>query len=107
MAERGSRIRRVGKTGKGWIMREVNNRTNGRVREPAKVRSFINRVLDDLDSLEVDKALKIPLSDLPNSPADTLAILRSAAGKKGMDLRLQTERDFLYVWNAPQNSTPI
>jgi hypothetical protein len=73
------------------------------VAEPAKHRSFVNQVLDDLESLEADRALKIPLSDVPNSVANTLSILQASAKRKGIDLRLQADSDFLYVWNAPPN----
>jgi hypothetical protein len=75
--------------------------------EATKHRYFVSRVLDDLESLEADKALKIPLSDLPDSPADTLTDLHATARKKGIDLRFQADSDFLYVWNALPNSTPI
>jgi hypothetical protein len=68
--------------------------------------SFINRVFDDLESLEVDKALKIPSSDLPNFGASTLALLQSAARKKGIALEVREDRDFLYVWNALPKSSP-
>jgi hypothetical protein len=83
------------------------NGSLGPVDEAAKLRSFINQVLDDLEILEVDKALKIPLSDWPDSEANTLTLLHSTARKKGIGLEARADGDFLYVWNGRLKSGPI
>lgn len=72
----------------------------------ARLKSFLSRVFEDLESLEADRAMKIPLSDLPDSPAHTLTVLQSVAQKRGIDLGLRAERDFLYVWNPLPKSAP-
>jgi hypothetical protein len=79
---------------------KVSSRSQWLVTTSAEYRSFISQVFGDLEGLEVDKALKIPLSDLPNSEANTLALLHSAARQKRMGLEVRADRDFLYVWNA-------
>lgn len=98
-------FRRVGETGKG-LDEAQSEHSVGPVAESAKHRSFIDQVLDDLESLEVDQALKIPLSDLPNSAANTLSLLRTAARKKGTCLEAQADANFLYVWNTLPKSRP-
>jgi hypothetical protein len=62
-------------------------------------------VFDGLEGLEVDKALKIPLSDLLNSGTNTLTLLHSAARQKRMGLEVHADRDLLYVWNALVHSS--
>jgi hypothetical protein len=76
------------------------------VAESAKLQSFINQVLDDLEILEVERALKIPLSDWPDSGANILTLLHSTARKKGIGLEARADGDFLYVWNARLKSGP-
>ena len=83
-------------------MLEVNTRPGDVAKIPAQYRPFINRVLDDLKSLDVDKALKISISELPNSAGNTLTLLYSAARQRGISIEMQADKDFLYVWNAVQ-----
>ena len=69
--------------------------------------TFVNQILDDLESLEADKALKIPLSDLRFLGASSIpTLLQSAARKKGIALEVRQDGDSLYVWNAPPKSSP-
>lgn len=92
----------AGETGKDYMMNKVISGSP----EQAKHRSFFKLVFDNLESLEVNRALKISLSDLPNSGAYTLTLLQSAARKKGMRIEVRADHDFLYVWNALPNSAP-
>lgn len=97
----------VGETGKDYIHDGQGDQPFSRSgSEQAKHRSFFKLVFDDLESLEADWALKMPLSDLPDSGANTLTLLHSAARKKGMCLEVRADRDFLYVWNALPKSGP-
>ncbi len=88
------------------MVNKVISRSPGLVDEQAKHRSFFKLVLDDLECLEEDRALKIPLSDLPSSETNTLTLLHSAARKKGIHVEVRADRDFVYIWNALPKSAP-
>ena len=66
---------------------------------PAQHRSFINLVLEDLGNLDVDKALKISISELPGSAVNTVTLLSFAARQRGVSIEMHADDEFLYVWN--------
>jgi hypothetical protein len=81
-------------------MLELDARPHGVVKIPAHHRSFINQVLADLESLDADKALKITISELPNSAVNALTLLHAATRNRGISIEMQADDDFLYVWKA-------
>jgi hypothetical protein len=92
--------------GKDSMVNRTTSSFSGLEGEQAKHQSFFTLVFNDLESLEVDRALKIPLSELPNSGANTVTLLHSEARKKGMHLEMRADRDSLYIWNTPPKSGP-
>jgi|KBSMisStaDraftv2_1062788.scaffolds.fasta_scaffold19147_5 hypothetical protein len=66
---------------------------------PAQQRSFISRVLEDLENLDVDKALKISIFELPRSAVNTVTLLHSVARQSGVSIEMHAGDEFLYVWN--------
>lgn len=72
----------------------------------SEVQFFVRQVFDDLNGLEADRALKIPLSSLPDSGINTINLLLSAARQRRMSLHARADSDFLYVWNVLSKSEP-
>lgn len=64
-----------------------------------KHKSITNRILADLDGLEKGSALKIPLSELPDTKVNIRSALNRASHKLGKSVGTATDDDYLYVWN--------
>ncbi|MFY9747849.1 MAG: hypothetical protein WA891_09015 [Acidobacteriaceae bacterium] len=65
-----------------------------------KHRTIVNQILDDLAGLERGNALKIPLSELPDTKVNIRSALNRATRKTGQSVATATDDDFLYVWNT-------
>ncbi|MGB9028889.1 MAG: hypothetical protein WCC27_02115 [Acidobacteriaceae bacterium] len=59
----------------------------------------MNQILDDLAGLERGSALKIPLSELPDTKVNIRSALNRATRKMEKSVATATDDDFLYVWN--------
>lgn len=64
-----------------------------------KHRTIVNQILDDLAGLERGSALKIPLSELPDTKVNIRSALNRATRKMEKSVATATDDDFLYVWN--------
>lgn len=65
-----------------------------------KHKTITTQILDDLDGLETGKALKIPLSELPDTKVNIRSALGRAGHKIGKNIGTAADDEFLYVWNA-------
>jgi hypothetical protein len=63
-----------------------------------KHKVIIEQLISDLDRLEDGKALKIPLSALPDTKENIRSALSRATKKIGIDVATSSDEDFLYVW---------
>jgi hypothetical protein len=70
-----------------------------------KHRVIIERLLSDLNQLEEGDALKIPLSELPDTKENIRSALSRATRLKGIDTATSSDEDFLYVWRPANKST--
>ncbi len=64
-----------------------------------KHKAITAQILDDLDGLERGMALKIPLSELPDTKVNIRSALSRASHKKGKAVGTAADDDNLYVWN--------
>lgn len=64
-----------------------------------KHKTITTRILDDLDGLGSEKALKIPLSELPDTKVNIRSALNRATRKIGKSVGTAADNDYLYVWN--------
>lgn len=78
----------------------VTDRTDVPTGRHGKHRDIVNRILDDLAGLETGKALKIPLSELPDTKVNIRSALSRATRKADKSVATAADDDFLYVWNA-------
>lgn len=65
-----------------------------------KHKSIILRILGDLDVLTEGSALKIPLSELPDTKENIRSALSRAARKTKLDVATSSDDRFLYVWRT-------
>jgi hypothetical protein len=65
-----------------------------------KHKSIVTQLLSDLDQLVAGSALKIPLSDLPDSKENIRSALNRATHQRGMEIATSSDAEYLYVWRA-------
>jgi hypothetical protein len=63
-----------------------------------KHKAIIEQLLSDLTRLEDGKALRVPLSALPDTKENIRSALSRATKKMGIDVATSSDEDFLYVW---------
>jgi hypothetical protein len=84
--------------------RNRNFKTTAQVNVPngrhGKHRTIVDQILDDLAGLGSGNALKIPLSELPDTKVNIRSALNRATRKMGKSVATATDDDFLYVWNS-------
>ena len=69
-----------------------------------KHKQIVTQLLSDIDQLEVGRALKIPLSALPDSKENIRSALNRAARQRGLDVSTSSDAEHLYVWRTETNS---
>ena len=65
-----------------------------------KHKSIITRLLSDIAQLDTGAALKIPLSQLPDTKQNVRSALSRAASQKNINLATSSNDEFLYVWKT-------
>ena len=67
-----------------------------------KHKKIISRLLTELEQLKRGSALKIPLSQLPDTKENIRAALSRAARQAGVPIATSSKDEFLYVWTTDQ-----
>ena len=65
-----------------------------------KHKQIISRLLEELEGLAAGSALKIPLTELPDSKENIRSALSRAAGQKKLAIATSSNEEFLYVWKV-------
>jgi len=65
-----------------------------------KHKKIITQLLSDIEQLEEDRALKIPLSALPDSKENIRSALNRATHQKGIEVATSSDAEFLYIWKS-------
>ncbi len=73
---------------------DVPNGRNGKHKE------IVSQLLSDIEQLEPGKALKVPLSALPDTKENIRSALNRATRAKGMDVATSSDDEYLYVWRT-------
>jgi len=63
---------------------------------------IVAAVLKDLDRLNADSAIKIPLAELAQSKEKVRSALNRATRKAGRRVATASDATFLYVWNVSE-----
>ena len=65
-----------------------------------KHKLIVTTILNDLDNLKPESALKIPLAELSESKAKVRSALNRATRKAGRQVATASDESFLYVWTV-------
>jgi len=68
-----------------------------------KHKAIITQLLSDIEQLSVGSALKIPLSELPDTKENIRSALSRAANQKDLAIATSSNDEFLYVWKTDEN----
>lgn len=70
-----------------------------------KHKEIVLRLLNDIDHLQQGMALKIPLSQLPDTKENIRSALSRAAHQKQIDIATSSNDEFLYIWKKDESAT--
>ena len=79
---------------------KTTNRMNVPTGRNGKHKTIVTQILNDLEGLAAESALKIPLSELPDAKVNIRSALNRATRKLNKDVATATDDQFLYVWNT-------
>ena len=65
-----------------------------------KHKEIVSQLLNDIARLSSGTALKIPLSELPDTKQNIRSALSRAASQQKIDLATSSNDEFLYVWKT-------
>ncbi|HTM18452.1 MAG TPA: hypothetical protein VL135_16185 [Terracidiphilus sp.] len=65
-----------------------------------KHKQIVTQILNDIDLLESDHALKIPLVQLPDTKENIRSALNRATRQRGIEVSTSSDSEFLYVWKT-------
>jgi hypothetical protein len=69
-----------------------------------KHKQIVTQLLSDIEQLGTGRALKIPLSDLPDTKENIRSALNRATRQLGIEVSTSSDSDFLYVWKTAEKS---
>jgi len=69
-----------------------------------KHKQIITQLLSDIEQLNQGSALKIPLTELPDSKENIRSALSRAAAQKKINIATSSNEEFLYVWKTDKSS---
>ena len=68
-----------------------------------KHKAIVTKLLSALDHLQSGQALKIPISELPDSKENIRSALNRATTLKGLDVATSSDAEYFYVWIPERN----
>jgi hypothetical protein len=70
-----------------------------------KHKQIVTQLLSDIEQLEAERALKIPLEALPDSKENIRSALNRASRQKGIEVATSSDAEFLYIWRISDKSS--
>jgi hypothetical protein len=65
-----------------------------------KHKKIVTQLLGDLEQLEADHALKVPLELLPDTKENVRSALNRATRQRGIEVATSSDAEFLYIWKV-------
>lgn len=65
-----------------------------------KHKQIIQQLLSDIEQLDNSSALKIPLSELPDTKENIRSALSRATRQQNIDIATSSDEHFIYVWKT-------
>lgn len=69
-----------------------------------KHKQIITQLLSDIEKLPVGSALKVPLSELPDTKENIRSALSRAANQLRLSIATSSNAEFLYIWKSESKS---
>ena len=69
-----------------------------------KHKEIVSQLLNDIAQLDEGSALKIPLSELPDTKENIRSALNRAARQRDLNLATSSDEHFLFVWKVSKKS---
>lgn len=69
-----------------------------------KHKKIVMQLLNDIEHLEPERALKVPLEALPDSKENIRSALNRATRQRGINVATSSDAEFLYIWKAPDQN---
>lgn len=70
-----------------------------------KHKQIVTQILSDIEQLEEDRALRIPLEALPDSKENIRSALNRATHQRGIEVATSSDAEFLYIWKMSDKSS--
>jgi hypothetical protein len=70
-----------------------------------KHKQIVTQLLSDIEQLEDDLALRIPLEALPDTKENIRSALNRATRQKGIEVATSSDAEFLYIWRVSDKSS--
>ncbi len=70
-----------------------------------KHKKIVTELLSDIEQLEPDRALRIPLEALPDSKENIRSALNRATHQKGIEVATSSDAEFLYIWKVSDRAS--
>lgn len=70
-----------------------------------KHKKIVSQLMSDIERLEPDRALRVPLEALPDSKENIRSALNRATHQRGMNIATSSDSEFLYIWKTPETSS--
>jgi len=70
-----------------------------------KHKRIVTQLLSDIEQLEGDRALRIPLEALPDSKENIRSALNRATRQRSIEVSTSSDAEFLYVWKTPPTTS--
>lgn len=68
-----------------------------------KHKEIVELLLNDISQLKEGDALKVPLSDLPDTKENIRSALSRATRQRGIEIATSSDAEFLFVWKPEKN----
>ena len=65
-----------------------------------KHKKIVTQILNDIDLLEANRALRVPLAELPDSKENIRSALNRATRQLGLEISTSSDAEFLYIWKT-------
>jgi len=69
-----------------------------------KHKEIVAQILSDIDQLAAGRALRISLSQLPDTKENIRSALNRVTRQRGLEVATSSDADYLYVWKAEAQS---
>jgi hypothetical protein len=69
-----------------------------------KHKKIVLQLLNDISQLEPGRALKVPVSELPDSKENIRSALSRATKQRGIEVATSSDDEFLYIWKPETTS---